>query len=147
MPRPYSDDLRERVIEAVEAGASRREAAESFNLCPSSAVKWLQRWRDTGSAKAKPTGGSTSPLEEHAEELLALIAEQPDLSLDEVVVAMRKRRIRGSRTAVWRFFARRGFTFKKKPWPAHADAGGESSSCSTRPGWYSSTKPPPAPTW
>jgi transposase len=115
MPRPYSDDLRERVIEAVEAGASRREAAESFNLCPSSAVKWLQRWRDTGSAKAKPTGGSTSPLEAHAEELLALIAEQPDLSLDEVVVAMRKRRIRGSRTAVWRFFARRGFTFKKKP--------------------------------
>ena len=113
MPRPYSDDLRERVIEAVEAGASRREAAESFNLCPSSAVKWLQRWRDTGSAKAKPTGGSTSPLEAHAEELLALIAEQPDLSLDEVVVAMRKRRIRGSRTAVWRFFARRRFTFKK----------------------------------
>jgi transposase len=131
MPRPYSDDLRERVIEAVEAGASRREAAESFNLCPSSAVKWLQRWRDTGSAKAKPTGGSTSPLEEHAEELLALIAEQPDLSLDEVVVAMRKRRIRGSRTAAWRFFARHGFTFKKscvprnnngRTWPAHADA-------------------------
>ena len=59
MPKPYSDDLRERVIEAVEAGASRREAAESFNLCPSSAVKWLQRWHDTGSAKAKPTGGST----------------------------------------------------------------------------------------
>src|ERR1700730_18621432 len=112
MPRPYSDDLRERVIEAVEAGASR---AESFNLCPSSAVKWLQRWRDTGSAKAKPTGGSTSPLEEHAEELLALIAEQPDLSLDEVVVAMRKRRIRGSRSAVWRFFARRGDRARKRP--------------------------------
>src|SRR3984957_17200289 len=53
MPKPYSDDLRERVIEAVEAGASRREAAESFNLCPSSAVKWLQRWRDTGSARRK----------------------------------------------------------------------------------------------
>src|SRR3981189_1597356 len=62
MPKPYSDDLRERVIEAVEAGASRREAAESFNLCPSSAVKWLQRWRDTGSAKSKPTGGSRSPF-------------------------------------------------------------------------------------
>src|SRR5260370_799163 len=60
MPKPYSDDLRERVIEAVEAGASRREAADSFNLCPSSAVKWLQRWRDTGSTKAKPTGGSRS---------------------------------------------------------------------------------------
>jgi transposase len=113
MPKPYSDDLRERVIEAVEAGASRREAAESFNLCPSFAVKWLQRWRDTGSAKAKPTGGSRSPLEEHAKALLALVAQQPDLTLDEIVATMRKRRIPGSRTAVWRFFARQDFTFKK----------------------------------
>ena len=78
MPKSYSGDLRERVIEAVEAGASRREAAESFNLCPSSAVKWLQRWHDTGSAKAKPTGGSTSPLEAHAERLLALRIPVPD---------------------------------------------------------------------
>ena len=157
MPKPYSDDLRERVIEAVEAGASRREAAESFNLCPSSAVKWLRRWHDTGSAKAKPTGGSRSRLEEHAKELLALVAEQPDLTLDEIVAAMRKLRIRGSRTAVWRFFARHDFTFKKKActprnnngltWPARADAGGESSSCSIRPGWCSSTKPAPAPRW
>jgi len=114
MPKPYSDDLRERVIEAVEAGASRREAAENFNLSPSSAVKWLQRWRDTGSAKARPTGGSTSPLEEHAEWLLVLVAKQPDLTLDEIVAAMRKRQIPGSRTAVWRFFARHDLTVKKK---------------------------------
>ncbi len=115
MPKPYSDDLRERVIRTVEAGASRREAAESFNLCPSSAVKWLQRWRDTGSAKAKPTGGSRSRLEKHAKELLALVAEHPDSTLDEIVAVMRKLRIRGSRTAVWRFFARHDFTFKKNP--------------------------------
>jgi len=115
MPRPYSDDLRERVIEAVEAGASRREAAESFNLSASSAVKWLQRWRDTGSARAKPSGGSTSPLEKHAEWLLALVGEQPDLTLDEIVAAMRKHRIPGSRTAVWRFFERHNVTVKKKP--------------------------------
>jgi transposase len=89
MPKPYSDDLRERVIEAVEAGVSRREAAESFKLSPSSAVKWLQRWRNTGSAKAKPSGGSTSPLEEHAEWMLAVVAEQPDLTLDEIVAAIR----------------------------------------------------------
>jgi transposase len=114
MPKPYSDDLRERVIEAVEAGESRREAAESFNLSPSSAVKWLQRWRNTGSAKAKPSGGSTSPLEAHAEWLLVMVAERPDLTLDEIVAAMRKRRVPGSRTAVWRFFARHDLTFKKK---------------------------------
>ncbi len=45
----------------------------------------------------KPSGGSISPLEKHAEFLLGLIAEQPDMTLDEVVAAMRKRRI-----AVWR---------------------------------------------
>jgi len=115
MPRPYSDDLRVRVIEAVESGASRREAAESFNLSPSSAVKWLQRWRDDRSTRAKPTGGSTSPLEQHAEWLLNLIASQPDMTLNEIVAAMRKQRIPGSRTAVWRFFERHDVTVKKNP--------------------------------
>src|SRR6202795_3997731 len=114
MPKPYSDDLRERVIGTVEAGASRREAAESFNLCPSSAVKWLRRWHDTGSAKAKPTGGSKSRLEAHAKKMLAWVAGPPVFALDEIVAGMRKLRIRGSRTAVWRFFARHDFTFKKK---------------------------------
>src|SRR5437660_10404942 len=113
MPKPYSDDLRERVIEAVVAGASRREAAESFSLSASSAVRWLQRWRDTGSARAKLSGVSTSPLEEHVEWLLALVAKQPDLILDEIVGAMRKQRIPGSRTAVWRFFERHNVTVKK----------------------------------
>lgn len=113
MPRPYSADLRKRVIEAVEEGASRREAAERFEISPSSAVKWLQRWRETGSAAAKPTGGSCSPLEEHASWFLALIAQQPDLTLEEVVAAMDKRRIAGSRTAVWRLFARHEISFKK----------------------------------
>jgi transposase len=45
MPKSLSGDLRERVIEAVEAGASRREAAERFEISPSSEVRWLQRWR------------------------------------------------------------------------------------------------------
>ena len=40
---------------------------------------------------------------------------QPDLTLDEVVCAMRKRKLPGSRTAVWRFFQRHKITFKKKP--------------------------------
>jgi transposase len=112
MAKPYSDDLRERVVEAVKAGASRREAAERFEIAPSSAIKWLQRWRETGSVAAKPTGG---PLEEHATCLLALIAEQPDLTLEEMVAAMNKRRIAGSRTAVWRFLKRHAISFKKKP--------------------------------
>jgi transposase len=88
MPSSYSAEMRERVIARVESGASRREAAEHFEISPSAAVKWLQRWHDDGSATATPRGGSTSPLEKHANWLLALIAKQPDLTLDEVLVAL-----------------------------------------------------------
>ena len=107
MPKPYSVDLRARVIEDVDTGASRREAAERYGISPSVVVIWVQRFEETGSVAAKPSGGSISPLEQHAEFLLGLIANQPDLTLDEIVAAMRKRRIAGSRSAVWRFFARR----------------------------------------
>jgi transposase len=92
MPKAYSGDLRERVIEAVEAGASRHEAAECFEVSVASAVKWLQRWNKERSAAPKPRGGSVSPLEVFASEILAVVAEQPDLTLDETLVELRKRR-------------------------------------------------------
>jgi transposase len=98
MTRPYSSDLRERV---VEAGASRRKAAERFEIAPSSAITWLQRWYQTGSVAEMPTEGSVSRLEEHATCRLALVGEQPNLTLEEVVEAMYKQRIASSRTAVW----------------------------------------------
>ena len=113
MPKPCSLDLRIRLLDAVIAGASRREAADCFDVSASSAVKWLQRWEETGSIAARPTGGSISPLEEHANWLLALISQQSDLTLDEFVAAMRKRRIAGSRSAVWRFFRRHNISFSK----------------------------------
>jgi len=125
--------LRERVIEAVEEGASRREAAERFVVSPSSAIRWVQTWREQGICAPKPRGGSRSALEDDAEEILALIKERPDGTLDELIAAMRKRRIGGSRSALWRFIERHGITFKKKVyersnkaermWPARAGAG------------------------
>jgi transposase len=113
MPKPYSGDLRARVIEDIETGASRREAAERYGISPSVVVIWAQRFEETGSVAAKPSGGSTSPLEQHAAFLLGLIAAKPDLTLDEIVAAMGKRKIAGSRSAVWRFFDRRNISFKK----------------------------------
>jgi hypothetical protein len=74
----------------------------------------MQRFVRFGSAAAKPSGGSTSPLEAHAAWLLELVAKHPDLTLDEIVAAMRREGIAGSRTAVWRFFARHQITVKKK---------------------------------
>jgi transposase len=113
MPKPYSGDLRARVIGDIVSGASRRAAAEYYGISPSVVVIWAQRFETTGSVAAKPSGGSTSPLEKHAEFLLALIAKQQDLTLDEIVAAMNKRGIPGSRSAVWRFYDRRNISFKK----------------------------------
>jgi hypothetical protein len=71
--------MRVRVIARVESGASRREAAEHYEVSASTAVTWVKCFRESGRCAAKPRGGSVSPLEEHGEFLLALIDEQPDL--------------------------------------------------------------------
>jgi transposase len=124
MAKAYSADMRQRVIDRVESGASRREAAEHYEVSPSTAVIWVKCFRETGRCAAQPRGGSTSPLEKYSDFLLALIEVEPDLTLDEVVCAMRKHKIPGSRTAVWRFFQRHKITFKKKPVRGRAAARG-----------------------
>ena len=106
MPKAYSSDLRERLIATVSAGASRREAAELFDVAISTAVKWVQRLRDTGSSAAKPRGGSISRLEQHTERILAVVDERPDATLKEILAALGKRGIRTSRSALWRFLGR-----------------------------------------
>jgi transposase len=115
MPKPYSRDLRERVVRAVETGASCHEAAAAFDVSPSSAIRWIARWRQTGSVAAKPMGGKRSKLDIHKDWLLDLIADQPDLTLEEVRGRLRARGIAVSASSVWRFFARHNITFKKKP--------------------------------
>jgi transposase len=80
----------------------------------SSAIKWLQRWHDRKSAAPQPRGGSVSPLEEFATSILALVAEQPDLTLVETVAQLRKRRIKTSRSSLWRFLDRHNITLKKR---------------------------------
>ena len=132
--KPYSGDLRERVVEAVASGASRRAAAERFAVSVSAAIKWLQRWQQTGSAAAKPIGGSRSRLEDHAELLLGLIAEQPDLTLDELCEGLRGSGLATSRSAVWRFFERRGISFKKTPARRRARASGRGRGASAMAG-------------
>jgi transposase len=157
MPKSYAVDLRKRVIEAVACGTSRHEAAELFGIAVSTAVKWWQYWRETGSTAPKPRGGSTSRLEEHRTLILGLVKEQPDSTFEELLAALRKRRIRTSRSALWRFFERHNITFKKKAcgqpngsgqtWLGHAGAGSERKGCLTPPIWSLSTRRPSVPTW
>ena len=99
MAKAYSEDLRERVIAAVEAGASRHAAAAQFRMSISSAIRWVQRWQRDWEIAAKPRGGSISPLEEHAAAVLDLAAARPDLTLDEFCAALRERRIATSRVS------------------------------------------------
>src|SRR4029077_19025114 len=124
MPKACSLDLRERVIEAVEGGASRREAPERFEVSASSAVKWLQSWRREGRRAPRPRGGSQSPLEGCADQILALVVDRPAGTLDELVAALHKQRMPGSRSALWRFLERHGISVKKKPAGSRARSGG-----------------------
>jgi transposase len=124
MTKAYSEDLRERVIAAVEAGATRRAAAAQFKVSVSSAIRWVARWQRDWAIAAKPRGGSVSPLEDHAAVLAGLVAEQPDLTLDEFCAVLQQRKIATSRVSVWRFFSRHGLSFKKNPARQRAGAGG-----------------------
>jgi transposase len=116
MARPYSLDLRERVVARVAAGDSCRRVAALFDVSVASVVKWSQRKRRTGSAAAKPMGGARRfVLSGERAWLLARIAEKPDLTLRAVVAELAERGVTVSYGTVWQFFASEGISFKKKP--------------------------------
>ena len=113
--RPYSDDLRARVVAAVADGCSRRAAAKRFAVSAPSAVRWVALHDETGSVSARRRDGkSRSPLEPHASWLLELVAEQTDLTLAEIVQRLlQDRGVRTTDSSVDRFFARHKVSFKK----------------------------------
>ena len=115
MPAPYSQDLRDRVVSAVSSGSSARGAAKRFGI--GTAVRWAQRLRAEGHAKARAMGGDhRSRLNGHREAVLTLIAHQPDLTLEEIRSALIERHgITVGRGTVSRFLASHNITLKKKP--------------------------------
>src|ERR1700730_13296459 len=74
-------------------------------------VPKLGRDRKRGAKTERREG--FSPFEEHSDWILALIAKQPDLTIEETLVAMAKQGIHGSRSALQRFFDRHNVSFKK----------------------------------
>ena len=115
MGRAYSVDLRERIVGAVEGGATRRAAARVFGVSASCAVKLVQRWRETGSVRPARMGApKRSKLDPHADWLLGLVREKPDITLEEVRVRLlRDRGVSASIGLVWHFFDRHDISFKK----------------------------------
>src|SRR5208282_3622566 len=81
MGKPYSNDLRERVVAAIEAGHTRVEVAELYNMALSTVGGFIKRKRETGSVRPDKFGGyKTFALEDHTAQVKELVAEQPDSS-------------------------------------------------------------------
>ena len=114
MTRPYSNDLRERVIAAVVGGQSCRVVAERYDIAVSSVVKWSQRYRATGSVKPGQMGGHRKPiLEPHGGFIKERIRQTPHLTLHGLKDELAARGVHVSHNAVWLFMRREGLRFKK----------------------------------
>ena len=82
MAKPYSEDLRVRVVGAVQDGATIPEAAEQCGVSISSVVRFLRLHRGTGSVSSAKFGGYKEfALAAHEDLVRQLVAEQPDIML------------------------------------------------------------------
>jgi transposase len=114
MTAPLSNDLRTRVVTAVLAGESCRSAASRFGVSVSSAVKWSQRYRATGSVAPGKMGGHRKHLlEPHRTFIVERINQTPHLTLHGLQADLAARGVNVSHDTVWRFLRREGLRFKK----------------------------------
>src|SRR4051794_10304705 len=115
MARPYSEDLRKRIVAEVEAGASCRATAGKFAVSVSCVIKLMQRRRRTGSFAPGQMGGwKEHSLAAHEELVRRLVAGRPDLTLDELSEALSQEGVSVGRSAVWRFLRSCELTLKKR---------------------------------
>lgn len=114
MTRPYSNDLRERVVDAVQAGASCRAVGARFGVAVSTVVKWSQRYRQTGSIAPGKVGGHRRPvLEPQRAFIVERIKQEPHLTLHGLKDELAARGVAVSHNTVWQFLRREGLRFKK----------------------------------
>ena len=114
MVRPYSTDLRERVVSAVLAGERCRAVAARYEVAVSSVVKWSQRYRRTGSVAPDKMGGyRRRVLEPHRDFIVERINQEPHLTLHRLRDELAARGVAVSHNTVWLFLRREGLRFKK----------------------------------
>jgi putative transposase len=115
MARPYSVDLRERVIAAVERGGmSRHQAAAHFGVAVSSAVKWMQRFHRTGSAAPGQMGGhKPKAIAGVHRDWLIERCHKWDFTLRGLVAELAERGLKVDYRSVWEFVHAEKLSFKK----------------------------------
>src|SRR5690349_21036102 len=155
MPKPYSADLRERVLLADAAGQPPAGVAERFGVSLSTVYLWRQQAHEEGRRCAKPHGGGRARGIDAAGEaiLRGLVAERNDRTLDEYIelLAARGGGKRVSRPTLCRTLRRLGLWRKKRRYAPASGIGptskrsGRSSARgfgrSTPRNWSSSTRP------
>ena len=116
MARAFSQDLRDRVIDAAFSGKSARRSAAHFGIGVATAIVWIRRAREAGVRTARKQGGTKRcKLEPHREFLLGVIDETPDLTISELVERLLAARgVKVARSTLWAFLDRCGLTSKKK---------------------------------
>ena len=124
MARPYSVDLRERVIWAVERdGMSCRGAARHFGVGESTAVSWLRRYRETGSTAPGRMGGyKPRRIAGGDHEWLVSRCRSGDFTLHGLVRELAQRGLQVDYRSVWNFVHEQGLSYKKNAggWRASA---------------------------
>ncbi len=115
MTAPLSQDLRKRLVRAVEKGASAREAAARFTVSASAAIKLVRRVRQTGSTAPAKIGGYRKPLLAGQEEFLReLTAGRKGITLAEIRAALIERGVAAvSLMTVWTMLKRLDLSHKK----------------------------------
>lgn len=116
MAKPLSQDLRRRLVEAVEAGSSARAAAARFQVSPAAAVNIVRRARETGSTAPARIGGYRKPLLSGHEALLReMTTTRKGITLAEIRDELISRGIKpGSLSTIWLTLRRLGLSHKKK---------------------------------
>jgi putative transposase len=115
MGKPYSVDLRKRVVAAIEAGMSRNQAAKQFGVAISTAIGWMQRVEQTGSVAPGQMGGHKPKAisGEHAVWLSQRI-RAGDFTLRGLVAELGERGLKVDYRSVWEFVHAEKLSFKKK---------------------------------
>ena len=115
MSKALSVDLRDRVVAAIEAGMSCRQAAVRFGVSASSAIRWRALSRRQGDVRPGPLGGDrrSARIEAHADLILDLVKVTPDLTLAELRARLAEQGLAVGMGTLWRFFDRHKITLKK----------------------------------
>lgn len=116
MGKPYSSDLRQRFVAALDEGMSASAAGRRMRIARSTAVRWSATWEREGRAEARPMGGDrrSEALEQHAPKILGWLEGKPDLFLGEIVARLVAEGVACSVSSIARLLARHGITRKKR---------------------------------